>query len=121
MLWIDLLLLVVEMTAVLAETLTVEEAARLLRLSPYTIRKLARQGRLPGRKVGRSWRFRKDLLLAWLEGRREGPDSAWLEAALAGLANRLEALAEPEAWLAAMARAVRPARYLPGEGLIVEG
>jgi excisionase family DNA binding protein len=109
------------MTGVVAEILTVEEAARLLRLSPYTVRKLARQGRLPGRKVGRGWRFRKDLLLAWLEGRWEGADSAWLEAVLAGLTDRLEALAEPEAWLEAMARAARPARYLPGEGLIVEG
>jgi excisionase family DNA binding protein len=38
--------------------LTPEEAARLLGLSPFTVRRLLRQGELPGRKVGkRQWRI----------------------------------------------------------------
>jgi excisionase family DNA binding protein len=43
--------------------LTPEEAARLLGLSPFTVRRLLRQGELPGRKVGkRQWRIpRADL------------------------------------------------------------
>ncbi len=43
--------------------LTPEEAARVLGLSPFTVRRLLRQGELPGRKVGkRQWRIpRSDL------------------------------------------------------------
>lgn len=36
---------------------TVEEVASYLRLSPTTVRAMARRGDLPGRKVGRVWRF----------------------------------------------------------------
>jgi excisionase family DNA binding protein len=46
-----------------AEVLTADEAARLLRVSTKTILTLARDGVLPGEKVGRAWRFvRADLL-----------------------------------------------------------
>lgn len=46
------------------QLLTVEEAARLLKLTPYTIRRLLNKGKLPGRKIGggRQWRIiREDL------------------------------------------------------------
>lgn len=43
-----------------------EEAAPLLRISSKTILRLAGDGRLPGRKVGRAWRFRRGDVLAWL-------------------------------------------------------
>lgn len=39
------------------EVLTVAETADLLKLSEYTVRELARKGELPGRKIGRAWRF----------------------------------------------------------------
>lgn len=40
--------------------LTPDEAARLLGLSPFTVRRLLRQGEIPGRKVGkRQWRIRR--------------------------------------------------------------
>src|SRR5436309_2147545 len=40
--------------------LTPEEAARILGLSPFTVRRLLREGELPGRKVGkRQWRIRR--------------------------------------------------------------
>ena len=43
--------------------LTADEAAELLRVSTRTILALARDGSLPGEKVGRAWRFlRADLL-----------------------------------------------------------
>ena len=38
---------------------TVEELAEYLKLEPATIRSMAREGRLPGIKVGRVWRFRR--------------------------------------------------------------
>lgn len=51
-----------------AEVLTAEEAARLLRVSTKTVLALARQGALPGEKVGRAWRFVRSDLLAHLRG-----------------------------------------------------
>jgi excisionase family DNA binding protein len=51
------------------EVLDVEEVADLLSVSPWTVREQARQGRLPGRKVGKEWRFSRQGLLEWL---REG-------------------------------------------------
>ena len=38
------------------ELLTVEETASMLTLSPYTIREMLNQKKLPGIKVGRQWR-----------------------------------------------------------------
>lgn len=39
------------------ELLTCSELARMLRLSNATVRQLAAAGELPGRKIGRVWRF----------------------------------------------------------------
>jgi excisionase family DNA binding protein len=39
------------------QLLTCEEVARLLRISQETVRNLAASGELPGRKIGRAWRF----------------------------------------------------------------
>jgi excisionase family DNA binding protein len=51
--------------------LTPEEAARLLGLSPFTVRRLLRQGELPGRKVGkRQWRIRRADLEEYLRAPR---------------------------------------------------
>ena len=49
-----------------AEVLTVEQAAELLLVDADTVRTLARDGTLPGRKVGREWRFARTALLRWL-------------------------------------------------------
>lgn len=48
--------------------LTVKEAAALLRISAYTVRELARTGKIPARKVGKEWRFTRESLMRWLEG-----------------------------------------------------
>ena len=40
-----------------AEVLSLQETASFLELHPNTVRSLVREGRLPGTKVGRSWRF----------------------------------------------------------------
>ena len=49
------------------DVLNVEEAAEYLRFSPYTIREKAREGEIPGRKIGKEWRFSRRALLEWLE------------------------------------------------------
>jgi len=43
------------------------EAGLLLRVYPETISKMARDGILPGVKVGQSWRFRRDDLVTYLD------------------------------------------------------
>lgn len=49
------------------EVMTLEEVAKMLRVSEQTIYELARSGNLPGRKVGREWRFLKHSILEWFE------------------------------------------------------
>ncbi len=49
------------------EVLDVGEAADLLGITEYTLRKFAREGKLPGRKIGREWRFTRRSLLAYID------------------------------------------------------
>ncbi len=44
------------------ETYTVEEVAEALRLHPYSIRRLCREGKIPCFKFGGQWRFEKKQL-----------------------------------------------------------
>ena len=46
--------------------LTVHEVAEYLRLSDAKVYRLAKERRLPAIRIGKSWRFRKDLLDNWL-------------------------------------------------------
>jgi excisionase family DNA binding protein len=50
------------------EVLTTTKAAELLQISTKTLLRLARQGDLPGHKLGRSWRFARRELLGRLSG-----------------------------------------------------
>ena len=47
--------------------LTVKEVAEYLRMSEAKVYKLIKEGVLPVVRIGKTWRFRKDLLDAWLE------------------------------------------------------
>jgi len=49
--------------------MTVHDIAAYLRLSEAKVYKLAKEGHLPALRVGKSWRFRKDLIDEWI--RRE--------------------------------------------------
>ena len=49
----------------LAEAYTAEEISKYLKLHPYTIRRLAREKKLPAFRVGGQWRFRKDDIDRW--------------------------------------------------------
>lgn len=55
------------------EVLNVAGAAKVLGVSRWTVLKLARRNELPGKKVGREWRFRLQTLLRWLG---EGPSES---------------------------------------------
>jgi len=48
------------------EVLTPREAADYLNIHVRTIYRLAKRGDIPGRKIGGSWRFKKDVLDEWL-------------------------------------------------------
>jgi len=56
------------------EIMTPREAAEYLSVHVRTIYRLAKNGDIPGRKVGGSWRFKKDALDEWLSW-RENPSS----------------------------------------------
>jgi excisionase family DNA binding protein len=51
------------------EVLTPREAAAYLSIHVRTIYRLVKSGGIPGRKVGGSWRFKKDALDEWLSGK----------------------------------------------------
>lgn len=58
------------------QVLTTEEAADLLRVSSKTILALARDSAIPGKKVGRAWRFLRSDLLDYVHGdRRRRPET----------------------------------------------
>ncbi len=51
--------------------LTIDELAEYLKLSKSTLYKLAQEGKVPGQKVGRHWRFHKAVIDRWLGDRAE--------------------------------------------------
>src|SRR5258708_34967157 len=57
-------------------TLTVEEAAAILKLNPATVLRELRAQRLPGNTVGRAWRIRREDLRAYLKGQSRDPRQA---------------------------------------------
>jgi excisionase family DNA binding protein len=48
-----------------SEFLNAEEVAEYLRLPLSTVYKLVQDKRLPGFKVGKHWRFRKETIIQW--------------------------------------------------------
>jgi excisionase family DNA binding protein len=67
------------------EILNIEEASAFLAVSTKTFQKVLREGDMPGRKVGREWKFWRQALAEWV-GRgksRDFLDSSDREAAAA--------------------------------------
>ena len=50
----------------LDKVLTIEELAAYLKISKSSLYKLAQKGEVPGQKVGKHWRFRRDIIDQWL-------------------------------------------------------
>ena len=59
------------------EILTLEEVAHYLRLKPQTIYKWVQEGRIPGVKLGKEWRFRRSVLDRWLDDQMFGDASGF--------------------------------------------
>ena len=49
------------------EILTLKEVAAYLKLAENTAYRLAAEGKLPGFKVGGSWRFKREDIQRWIE------------------------------------------------------
>lgn len=48
------------------EVMTVNDLAEYLKLKKVTVYKYAQSGKLPGFKVGASWRFKKATISKWI-------------------------------------------------------
>ena len=49
------------------EVLTIDELAAYLKIAKSTLYKLAQEGKIPGQKVGKHWRFRRVAIDGWLD------------------------------------------------------
>ena len=47
--------------------MTIDDLAKYLQVSKSSLYKLAQEGKVPGQKVGRHWRFRKEAIDRWLD------------------------------------------------------
>ena len=54
--------------------MSIFEAAEYLGISVFSLRKLAREQRIPSGKIGRQWRFRKEDLDAFLQSQYGAAD-----------------------------------------------
>ena len=49
------------------EVMTIDDLALYLQLSKSSLYKLAQEGKVPGQKVGRHWRFHRESIDKWLK------------------------------------------------------
>lgn len=54
------------------QILTIKEVADFLKLTEKTAYRLAAEGKLPGFKVGGSWRFKQSDIDTWIEESKPG-------------------------------------------------
>lgn len=47
------------------EIMTIEEVAKYLKLKPQTVYTWVQNGKIPAAKIGKEWRFRKDIIDIW--------------------------------------------------------
>ena len=55
------------------DIMTLKEVAKYLGLHVMTVYKLTREGRVPAAKIGGQWRFKRNVLDAWLESQMRQP------------------------------------------------
>lgn len=54
------------------DILTIKEVAEYLKIKEKTAYRLLAEGKIPGFKVGGSWRFRRSEIETWIDEQREG-------------------------------------------------
>jgi len=50
------------------EIMTTREVAKYLKLHEITVGKLVKEGKIPGVRIGRVWRFDKETIDKWISG-----------------------------------------------------
>ena len=53
--------------------MTIDELCAYLKVPKSTLYKLAQEGKVPGQKVGRHWRFHREAIDEWLKKRTAPP------------------------------------------------
>ena len=53
------------------QVMTLEELAVYLKIPKSTLYKLVQEGRVPGQKIGKQWRFGKAAIDRWLDSEQE--------------------------------------------------
>ena len=69
--------------------MTLKEAADYLRLSEKTVSRMAQEGRIPGQKLARQWRFQRSSIDSWMAGRATPVDQQQLPPEATGLPQPL--------------------------------
>ncbi len=59
-------------TAAAPDVLTITDLARYLQVSKSSRYELAQEGKVPGQRVGKQWRFRRETIDRWLDRGEEG-------------------------------------------------
>ncbi|NWJ46921.1 MAG: helix-turn-helix domain-containing protein [Chloroflexi bacterium] len=54
------------------ELLTIDQLAEYLQLNKNTVYRLAQDHKIPAIKIGRVWRFQKELIDRWLDSKLQG-------------------------------------------------
>lgn len=59
----------IQVRPVFEPVLDSEQAAALLKIHPKTLQRMARNGKIPGFRIGKLWGFRASALNRWLESK----------------------------------------------------
>ncbi len=62
--------------------MSINELSEYLKVSRSTLDKLVQHGRVPGQKVGRHWRFRRETIDRWLDAVVADRQRGWFSSAL---------------------------------------
>lgn len=64
------------MAAKREQVMTIDELAAYLKVAKSTLYKLAQAGKVPGQKVGKHWRFRRESIDTWLDANSQDKKKA---------------------------------------------
>ena len=62
-----------------SDLLTANEVSEYLRIPISTVYKLVQEGRIPGFKIGRHWRFRREVFQDWIKAKESASPSKALD------------------------------------------
>lgn len=54
-----------------SDLMTANEVSEYLRIPKSTVYKLVQEGKIPGFKVGRHWRFRREVFQNWIRNKED--------------------------------------------------